>query len=150
MSVDFLTGRPLWSLNENCTAFKNWNQMCAAVAPVTTSGPSSFFLFSYVIKLVKYSGFCSTHFQSGKPPLHRVDVYLWGRLVFIICIKVKPGSVTLCLLYHWANPSLLPPLRLSLLALDKAFFCFAISVRLCKTGKIINDTTYVLQRCGED
>lgn len=95
--------------------------MCAAAALAL------FHFIFYVIKLVKYSGCCFTHSHSGKPPFHRVDIYLIRQLFFIICIKVKPGDLALCLF----------PLRKTIFAAHNVFillgpqqiiflFCFVL------------------------
>lgn len=100
---------------------------------------------SFVIKLVKYSSCCSTYSQSWKPPFNRTATYLLGWIIFIICIKVKPGSPTVCLLplsktiFTARNIFILPGLL-------QIIFCFAISVCVCKTAKIINDNTYLLHK----
>lgn len=99
----------------------------------------------FAIKLVKYSGCCSTYSQSRKPPFHRTATYLLGWLFFIICIKVMPGNLTVCLLppsktiFTARNVFILPgPQQIT--------FCFAISVCVCKTAKIINGNTYLLHK----
>lgn len=100
---------------------------------------------SFVTKLGKYYGCCSTSSQSRKPPFHRTATHLLGWLSLIICIKVKPGNLTVCILplsrtvFAALNIFILP-------GPQQIIFCFAISVCVCETGKIINDNTYLLHR----
>lgn len=138
MSVGLLTEQPLWSLNGKCALLKTKTKcvqllLCFKIWAL-------YLCISFALKLAKYSGCCYTYSQSRKSPF--LNCCLLGWLFFIICIKVKSGNLTVCL-FHWTILYLLPILCLSLPGHQQIIFCFAISVCICRTGKIINDNPYL-------